>query len=720
MCNFFQMDNNSLEQGLEFVKGIGPQRVDLLRKELAIHTFGDLLGHIPFRYVDKTKFHHIRDIQPENDAVQLRGVLREIEILGEGKGKRLQAKFRDQTGVIKLVWFQGIAFMEKSLQIGAEYIAYGKPQFFREEASIVHPELEIVPQNTTAAETLPATMEPVYHTTEMMKKRLCDSKGVRKMVQALFQKLTPDYIPENLNSELLRKFKFISRYQAYNLIHFPSNEAELHAARKRLKFEELFFMQLRLLQLRGKRDENIRGIQFLKVGDYFNDFYKNQLPFELTDAQKKVMREIRRDLGVGKQMNRLIQGDVGSGKTVVALMAMLLALDNNTQACLMAPTEILAQQHYEGISALLKNSPVKIALLTGSTKIKARREIHAGIQSGDIHILIGTHALIEDTVVFNYLGLAVIDEQHRFGVAQRASLWKKNNTSTQIERGNYPPHVLVMSATPIPRTLAMTLYGDLDVSVIDQLPPGRKPIETMHKYDTQRERVYGFIREEINKGRQAYIVYPLIEENEKLDLASLMQGYEDVQSYFPMPDYQISILHGKMKPADKEFEMQRFVKGETQIMVATTVIEVGVNVPNASIMVIENTERFGLAQLHQLRGRVGRGAEQSFCILMSSFKLSQEGKFRIETMVRTTDGFEIAEADMTLRGAGNIEGTQQSGVLNLKIADLTKDGEILRVAREFAAEIVADDLHLEKPENAPMRQFLEAANKQTRGWAKIS
>ncbi len=713
------MENRPLEQSLEYIKGIGPQRADLLRKELGIYTLGDMLGHIPFRYVDKTKFHKIKEVVSEEEAVQLRGVVREIETLGEGKGKRLQAKFRDQTGMLKLVWFQGINFMEKNIKIGAEYIVYGKPQFFRDEASIVHPEMDLVtPELATAV--LPATMEPVYHTTETMKKRLCDSKGVRKMMQSLFEKITPDFLPENLSSELVRKFKFIGRYQAYKQLHFPKNEGELQAAYRRLKFEELFFMQLRLLQLRGTRDENVRGIQFLKVGEYFNDFYKNQLPFELTDAQKKVMREIRRDLGVGKQMNRLIQGDVGSGKTVVALMSMLLALDNDTQACLMAPTEILAQQHYEGISGLLKNSNVKVALLTGSTRTKARREALAGIASGEIQIAIGTHALIEDTVVFKYLGLAVIDEQHRFGVAQRASLWKKNAQSPQTEKAVYPPHVLVMSATPIPRTLAMTLYGDLDVSVIDQLPPGRKPIETMHKYDSQRERVYGFIREEIKKGRQAYIVYPLIEENEKLDLASLMQGYEDVQSYFPLPEYQISILHGKMKPADKEFEMQRFIKNQTQIMVATTVIEVGVNVPNASIMVIENTERFGLAQLHQLRGRVGRGADQSYCILMSSFKLSQEGKFRIETMVRTTDGFQIAEADMTLRGAGNIEGTQQSGVLSLKIADLTKDGEVLRVAREFAANVLADDLHLKKPENEPMRDYLNRQNTHTRGWAKIS
>jgi ATP-dependent DNA helicase RecG len=717
------MENRPLEQSLDYLKGVGPQRAGLLQKELNIYTVGDLLGHIPFRYVDKTKFHKIKEVQNEDEAVQLRGIVREMETLGEGKGKRLQAKFRDQTGMIKLVWFQGIAFMENNLKIGSEYIAYGKPQFFRDEASIVHPELDLVTPELVA-ENANATMEPVYHTTEVMKKRGLDSKGMRKIMQALFQKITVDYLPESLSSELVRKFKFITRFEAYKLLHFPATEAELHSARRRLKFEELFFMQLRLLQLRGKRDENTRGIQFLKVGDYFNHFYKNELPFELTDAQKKVMREIRRDLGNGKQMNRLIQGDVGSGKTVVALMAMLLALDNGCQACLMAPTEILARQHYEGISSLLKNSAVKIILLTGSTRTKARREALAGIASGEIKIAIGTHALIEDTVQFKYLGLAVIDEQHRFGVAQRASLWNKNANATDVEtvaeKGIYPPHVLVMSATPIPRTLAMTLYGDLDVSVIDQLPPGRKPIETMHKYDTQRERVYGFIREEIEKGRQAYIVYPLIEENEKLDLASLIQGFEDVQSYFPMPKYQVSILHGKMKAVDKEFEMQRFVKGETQIMVATTVIEVGVNVPNASIMIVENTERFGLAQLHQLRGRVGRGAEQSYCILMSSFKLSQEGKFRIETMVRTTDGFQIAEADMTLRGAGNIEGTQQSGVISLKIADLTKDGEVLRVAREFAAEILADDLYLEKPENKPMQQYLESLSQQTRGWGKIS
>ncbi len=703
-----------LEQGIEYLKGVGPSRADLLRKELQIYTIGDLMTYYPFRYVDKTKFHTIREVQSEEEAVQLRGILREVELLGEGKAKRLQAKLRDATGMIKLVWFQGIGFVEKQLQINAEYVVYGKPQFFREEASIIHPEIEIVSEaNTTKA----LTMQPIYSSTERLKTRGLDSKGIGRVQQAVFSYITEEYVKENLSDEIIQKFKFPSRLLALRNIHFPPTLAAQQQAELRLKFEELFFMQLRLLQLKGQRSNSIRGFIFAKVGAQFNDFYSNKLPFQLTEAQKRVLREIRIDVGSGKQMNRLIQGDVGSGKTIVALMAMLLALDNGTQAALMAPTEILAQQHFIGIAELVKGMNIEVAVLTGSTRVKERRRVLAGLLDGSIHIVIGTHALIEPTVQFQSLGFAVIDEQHRFGVAQRASLWKKNADGS----ATVPPHILVMSATPIPRTLAMTTYGDLDVSVIDELPPGRTPIVTLHKYNTQRERVMGFMREEIAKGRQVYVVYPLIEESEKLDLANLMQGYADIQSFFPLPQYQISIVHGKMKPADKEFEMQRFVRGETNIMVATTVIEVGVNVPNASVMVIENTERFGLAQLHQLRGRVGRGAAESQCILLSSFKLSQEARFRIETMCRTTNGFEIAEADMQLRGAGNIDGTQQSGAAALRLADLSKDGEILRTARVVATEILEADLYLQKPENLPLLTHIAIENAQKRGgWGRIS
>jgi ATP-dependent DNA helicase RecG len=699
-----------LAQTLEYLRGVGAHRADVLRKELNIYTFGDVLLHIPFRYVDKTKFHKIIEIASEEEAVQIRGVVREIENLGEGKGKRLQAKLRDQTGMIKLVWFQGASFIEKSIQIGAEYVVYGKPTFYGSDISIVHPEMELVTEaNTTRA----PTMEPIYHSTEKLKAKGLDTKGLRKVQMALWEKMQPDWLPENLPDYLIQKFRFVSRIEAFRKIHFPASDEDLRQARRRLKFEELFFMQLRLLQLRGRRHEAAHGFYFNKIGEAFNHFYTKNLKFELTGAQKRVLKEIRTDVARGKQMNRLVQGDVGSGKTVVALMAMLIAIDNGLQACMMAPTEILAQQHYEGLTEMTQGMNVRVALLTGSIKGKKRRDpILADTLSGEIHILIGTHALIEEGVKFKELGLAVIDEQHRFGVEQRASLWKKN--------AGLPPHVLVMSATPIPRTLAMTVYGDLDVSIIDELPPGRKPITTWHKYDNQREAVYGLVRKEIAIGRQIYIVFPLIEESDKLEIASLMEGYEALQTYFPMPEYKYSIVHGRLKPADKDFEMQRFIKGETQIMVATTVIEVGVNVPNASVMIIENTERFGLAQLHQLRGRVGRGAEQSFCILMSDVKLSKEGRFRIETMCGTTDGFKIAEADMQLRGAGNIEGREQSGVMNFKIADLLQDGEILRIARETAIEILEEDLELLQEKNAPMRAYFERELAQKRGFARIS
>lgn len=698
-----------LESPIEYLKGVGPVRGDLLKTELGIYTFSDLLMHFPYRYVDKTQFHKIRDINSQSDAVQLRGVLRRLSEAGEGRARRLVGAFRDDTGMIELVWFKGVHFLKKSLTVGAEYVLYGRVNNFRGKITIPHPELEAYdPVKAQQA----ATFAPVYPSTEKLNSKGLDAKGRRKIMELLLQKIPDQSLPENLPEYLVKKFRFPSHLQALKSIHFPSSQAELELARKRLKFEELFYLQLRLLQIRRRRKDAIKGFVFGKIGDFFNRFFKEKLPFELTGAQKRVIKEIRRDLAAGIQMNRLLQGDVGSGKTVVGLMCMLIALDNGFQACMMAPTEILAQQHYSSISEYAEGLDIQVDFLSGSVKGKKRKAVLVDLASGKTHILIGTHALIEDPVVFKNLGLAITDEQHRFGVAQRARLWKKSKP--------YPPHVLVMTATPIPRTLAMTLYGDLDVSVIDELPPGRKKIETIHRTDNHRLRVIGFMKEEIKKGRQIYIVYPLIEESAKLDLANLEEGYETLLRDFPMPDYQISVVHGRMKAKDKDFEMQRFVKGDTQIMVATTVIEVGVNVPNASVMIIENTERFGLSQLHQLRGRVGRGAEQSFCILMSSFKLSKDAKERIATMVRTNNGFEIAEADLRLRGPGNMEGTQQSGILNFRIADLAQDGRILQAAREVAARILDDDPTLAKPVHQGVKNYLGKHGKKLRGWSRIS
>ncbi len=699
-----------LENSIEYLKGVGPTRADLLKKELSIFTFRDLLMHFPFRYVDKTKFHKIRDLREDSGEVQLRGILRRLTMHGEGRKKRLVGRFRDETGVIELVWFRGANYMENSLKVGAEYIIYGRINSFANKLNIAHPEIEeITPENTAAAQ----TFAPVYPSTEKLKMKKLGMEARRRLVKNLFEQLPPRYPSENLPEYIIKKFHFPSHHQALENIHFPKTQKELDAARSRLKFEELFFLQLRLLQIKRRRKGAIKGHVFQKVGDYFNRFFNEKLPFELTGAQKRVIKEVRRDLGTGVQMNRLLQGDVGSGKTMVGLMCMLLALDNGFQACMMAPTEILAQQHFQSVSEYVEGLNIHVDFLSGSVKGKKRRgAILEKLKSGETHIIIGTHALLEDPVEFKNLGLAITDEQHRFGVAQRARLWKKSKPN--------PPHILVMTATPIPRTLAMTLYGDLDVSIIDELPPGRKPVTTEHKTENHRMRVFGFIRDEIAKGRQIYIVYPLIEESEKLDLKNLEEGYEAISREFPPPEYQISIVHGKMKPKDKDFEMQRFVNAETQIMVATTVIEVGVNVPNASVMIIENTERFGLSQLHQLRGRVGRGAEQSYCILMSSFKLSAEGRERIQTMVKTNDGFEIAEADLRLRGPGNIEGTQQSGILNLKIADLSRDGKILQTARELATRILDKDPKLEHPLNQPLKTYLEKHGKKLRGWSRIS
>ncbi len=707
----------NLDSNIEFLKGVGAHRADTLKSELGIFTCRDLLFHFPFRYVDRTKFHSARDVHQEGETVQLRGVLRRLESLGEGRAKRLVGSLRDETGVMELVWFQGVQWLEKSLCVGKEYIVFGRVNAFNGRFNITHPEIE---ESAPAEGNVPArTFDPVYPSTEKLTQKGLDAKGLRKLIRLLLDTLKPADLPETLPDYLLAQFRLSSRWAAVSNIHFPENQQELDGAIRRLKFEELLFLQLRILQLRTRRKDATRGFLFEKIGDYFNRFYQEKLPFELTGAQKRVLREIRADLAVGKQMNRLVQGDVGSGKTVVALMTMLMALDNARlsdgqpfQACLMAPTEILAQQHFANLSDLVGDLGIQVGFLSGSIKGKKREAILQQLATGDMNIVIGTHALIEDWVQFKNLGISIIDEQHRFGVEQRSKLWKKNPDG--------PPHVLVMTATPIPRTLAMTLYGDLDISAIDELPPGRKPITTIHYTEHHRLRVQGFMHEEIGKGRQVYVVYPMIDETEKIDLQNLMTGFEALSRDFPPPKYHISIVHGKMKAADKDFEMQRFVRGETQIMVATTVIEVGVNVPNASVMVIENAERFGLSQLHQLRGRVGRGAEQSFCILLTGFKLSSDGRERIQTMVRTNDGFEIAEVDLKLRGPGNMEGTQQSGMLRFLLADLARDGQILAAAREIATQILEKDPSLALPEHLRLRQHLASEGKDAKVWSRIS
>jgi ATP-dependent DNA helicase RecG len=698
-----------LNTKIEFLKGVGPKKGELLNKELGIFTFGDLLKHFPFRYVDKTRFFAIRDIQEEGQMVQLRGILRNLSVVGEGRRRRLVGRLRDESGSIELVWFSGIHWLEKQLNIGQEYIVYGRVGEFNRKFNIAHPEMEIFDPAKVATA---STFAPVYPSTEKLNAKGLDAKGQRRLLRALLEKLEPGHLAEYMPVYLVEKMKFVSPYEAYRWIHFPRQQSELDAAKRRLIFEELFYMQLRLLRSKYQRKQDIKGFPFAVIGDQFNTFYKEKLPFDLTGAQKRVLKEIRRDLGDGRQMNRLLQGDVGSGKTIVALMSALMAIDNGYQACIMAPTEILAQQHYQSISNYLAGMELGVSFLSGSVKGKKRKAVLEDLAAGRTHIIVGTHALLEDPVVFQNLALAITDEQHRFGVKQRARLWKKSQP--------YPPHVLVMTATPIPRTLAMTLYGDLDVSVIDELPPGRKPVKTIHRNENHRLRVFGFMKEEIAKGRQVYVVYPLIEESETLDLKNLEEGFEALSRAFPPPDYQISVVHGRMKPADKDFEMARFARGETQIMVATTVIEVGVNVPNASVMVIENTERFGLSQLHQLRGRVGRGAEQSFCILMSSFKLSKEGKERIATMVRTNNGFEIAEADLRLRGPGNIEGTQQSGIINLHLADLARDGKLLKAAREIAQRILDDDPELQRPVHQSLAAYLKQTTKRYGSWGLIS
>jgi len=698
-----------LDRSVAHLKGIGPAKANLLAEELHIRSLGDLLHAYPFRYVDRTKFHRIIDIIPNEGAVQVKGILKTLSVKGAGRAMRLVGRLRDESGAaLELVWFRGINVLQNMFTVGEEYICYGPVLEFNAKLSITHPEMELARRALTDV----SVFEPVYSSTEKLNKRGLDPRGRRKLIRSLFEQLTPADLPEIIPDYLMKELRLMPRAAALHAIHLPTDQTQLDGARRRLKFEELFLLQLRLLQLKVKREGQVAGYKFSNIGAIFNQFFTTKLPFTLTGAQKRVLKEIRVDLGRGVQMNRLLQGDVGSGKTMVGLMSMLMALDNGFQACMMAPTEILAYQHYESITEYVDGLDVTVAFLSGSIKGKARKAILERLIAGEIDILLGTHALIEPWVEFKNLGLAIIDEQHRFGVKQRAKLWVKNKP--------YPPHVLLMTATPIPRTLAMTAYGDLDVSVIDELPPGRTPIQTVHFTEHRRQRVFGRIREEIAKGRQAYIVYPLIEENEKLDLLALEEAYDEMRHKFPPPEYQISIVHGKMKPAVKDAEMQRFKNKETHIMMATTVIEVGVNVPNATIMVIVHTERFGLSQLHQLRGRVGRGAEESYCILLSSVKLSKESKERINTMVATTDGFKIAEADLRLRGPGMLDGTQQSGLLQMRIADLANDGRILSAARDRAKDILERDPRLEAPEFAALRAHMAKHMLGVKGWGRIS
>ena len=696
-----------LSNPIEYLKGVGPQKGELLKKEIGVHTFRDLLDYFPFRYVDRTKVEKIISLHAQMDYVQIRGRITRMEVVGENRAKRLVATLKDETGEISLIWFQGWQWMEKSLQLNTAYLVFGKLSIFNGYLQMSHPELDLLTGETVTGKQF---LEPVYYTTEKLKARGLTAKAIGKLTKNLLEHMSPQEIQENIPQPVLEQYRLMDRSKAFFKIHLPAGEEDAQQARRRLKFEELFLAQIRICRLKIKRQQQSHGFIFNQVGDAFNTFYNEYLPFNLTGAQKRVLKEIRQDTVTGRQMNRLIQGDVGSGKTMVALLTMLLAVDNGFQACLMAPTEILSQQHYKSIAGLLEKMPVRVALLTGSVKGKARKQILKDVASGEIHLLIGTHALLENQVAFKNLGMAIVDEQHRFGVAQRAKLWQKNIM---------PPHILVMTATPIPRTLAMTVYGDLDVSVIDELPPGRKPITTVHRTEFQRPQVMDFIREEIEKGRQAYLVYPLIEESETLDYENLMKGYEEVKAFFPEPRFYISMVHGRQPVDMKEANMHRFVTGDTQIMVATTVIEVGVNVPNASVMVIESTERFGLSQLHQLRGRVGRGAEQSYCILMTGNKLGHDSKERIQVMVQTNDGFVISEKDMELRGPGDIEGTRQSGLLDLKLADIVADRAILEAARACAEKILQEDPDLTLPENQPLQQFLAAQLGKSQ-WSKIS
>lgn len=694
-----------LKTKIEYLKGVGSKKAEILRKEINISTYYDLLYYFPYRYVDKTHYVKISEIQSSEIYIQVIGKIVDTELIGNGRSTRLVAKLADDTGVIDLVFFKGLKWVKESLIIGNYYVIFGKPTLFNNEYNFAHPEFEsLVSHQQQEAE----QFSPQYNTSEKMKNSFLNSKAISKLTKTLIQNI--DYLPETLPKYLINQLNLISYDEALKQIHFPKNPELLERAKTRLKFEELFFLQLENQVMKNHRVEKSKGFVFSVVGENFNNFYKNHLPFSLTNAQQRAIKEIRNDMRTSHQMNRLLQGDVGSGKTIVGLFSMLIAIDNGFQATMIAPTEILAQQHFNSISKYMSQMPIKVELLTGSTKLKERKKIFPKLIEGEINILIGTHAILEDNVVFNNLGLCIIDEQHRFGVEQRAKMWKKNTT---------PPHILVMTATPIPRTLAMTVYGDLDSSVLDELPPGRKPIKTLHIYDSSRLKLFSFMHKEIAQGRQIYIVYPLIKESEKLDLKDLMDGYESIAREFPLPKYQISIVHGQMKPADKDFEMDRFKNGKTNIMVSTTVIEVGVDVPNASVMVIENAERFGLSQLHQLRGRVGRGADQSYCILVSSYKLSSEAQTRIQTMCNTNDGFEIAEVDLRLRGPGEITGTKQSGILDLKIADIVKDEKLLKLARYLAMEIIDKDPSLSLVDNQILKQHFNN-KKSLKDYSKIS
>ncbi|MFA5656247.1 MAG: ATP-dependent DNA helicase RecG [Dysgonamonadaceae bacterium] len=696
---------NILQTDIQFVPGVGPKRASVLNKEIDIFTLEDLLRYYPYRYVDRSRLFYVHEIEGSMPYVQLKGRITAFETFGEGRKKRLVAHFTDGTGFVDLVWFQGIRFIESKYKVNVEYIVFGKPSLFNNKYNIAHPDIEVSP----SADYRPEGLFAYYNTTEAMKRNYINSKGLNKMMESAFGMLRKR-LPESLPANVIDAVKLIPLHDALENIHFPKSPLLLRDSEFRLKFEELFFIQLNILQYSANRKAKLNGFVFSKVGDYLHSFYAKHLPFELTNAQKRVIKEIRGDTASGKQMNRLLQGDVGSGKTLVALMMMLIAMDNGYQACLMAPTEILASQHFETFKKTLADMDVSVALLTGSTRKKERETLHAKLLAGEINILIGTHALIEDTVNFGNLGFVVIDEQHRFGVAQRAKLWSKNDR---------PPHVLVMTATPIPRTLAMTVYGDLDVSVIDELPPGRKPVQTGHRYEQKRGAMYQFLRNEIKKGRQAYIVFPLIEESEKIDLQNLEDGYLRISELFP--EYKICKMHGRMKPAEKEEEMRKFVANEAQIMVSTTVIEVGVDVPNASLMIIESAQRFGLSQLHQLRGRVGRGADQSYCILVTPYELSSDTRKRMEIMTETNDGFIIAEADLKLRGPGDLEGTQQSGIpFNLRIADLVRDSKILYHAREIAEQIIEKDPELKLPEHAVLKRQLNRLMGNKYDWGRIS
>ncbi|MDE3251726.1 MAG: ATP-dependent DNA helicase RecG [Bacteroidota bacterium] len=696
-----------LSSPIEYLKGIGPLRADMLKKELEIFTFGDLLNHFPNRHIDKTQLNTIQEISPQTDYIQVAGTLLSYETVGAGRAKRLMAKLKDKTGILELTWFQGINWVVKNLHIGSDYLVFGKTGFFNGKPQMVHPEIEPLVLSKPGVKNF---LEPVYPSTEKLKARGFNGRQLGKCTEVLFSLIKPGDLPENLPDEWVQQLGLLSRYEAYRQAHFPQSPEWAEKAFRRLKFEEFLIAQIRLQLVKLERHTKSKGVVFEKVGDYFNTFYANYLPFSLTGAQKRVLKEIRTDTGRGRQMNRLLQGDVGSGKTIVALLSMLLAADNGFQSCLMAPTEILAQQHYAGITELLREMPVEVALLTGSTKTAARKKILQGLLDDTIHFVVGTHAVIEEVVQFRNLGLVIVDEQHRFGVAQRAKLW---------EKATIPPHVLVMTATPIPRTLAMTAYGDLDYSIMDELPPGRQPITTVHRFETARAKVMDFVRSEIDKGRQAYFIYPLIEESEKMSYEDLMQGYEQVKSFFPEPKFRISMVHGRQPNEQKETNMARFVKGDTHIMVSTTVIEVGVNVPNATVMVIESSEKFGLSQLHQLRGRVGRGKEKSFCILLTGSKVSREGRERIKIMCATNDGFKIAEKDLEIRGPGDIQGTRQSGALNFRLADIVQDRDLLELAKTAAEKIVEEDNTLSMAKNLQLKKFLQSQT-ATHGWSKIS